>query len=176
MPVACHIGLGPANGIPLRKGGMENGMLHARGTPLFLSGMPCSMPFSPNCSRNDLGHANGLPSGMSCLHAACKWNAKWHAIVHATRKWHATVQRWQPGVVQHANRIPRTNFTEGVSKKRFATSRGCAVLAASRRYAVIHRGVSARVALRHSTWRPRGLSPWGLSDHSGLGRATLDCK
>jgi hypothetical protein len=28
-------------------------------------------------------HANG----MSCRHAGCKWNAKWHALVHATHKW-----------------------------------------------------------------------------------------
>ena len=144
---------------PLPEGGKRNRVPHAHCTPLFLSAVPCSMPFSPiiavmTCS------VRGPPSGISCWHAACKWsaksqaagkwNAKWHAIVHDTRKWHATVQRWQPGVVQQANRMPRANFTERVWKSGSLLPRGRAVLPS---------GLSARAAVRHSACRPRCPSP-----------------
>jgi hypothetical protein len=45
-------------------------MPHVNGAPLLSSGMSRSMSFSPNYSRNDMQHANGMPSGMSCQHAA----------------------------------------------------------------------------------------------------------
>jgi hypothetical protein len=82
-PATCHGDPQHANGVSLRKSGIDNGRLRANCTSLFLSQMPClvrssrrvraAMPCSRSTAcpvgwRAGMQHANG----MSCWHAACQ--------------------------------------------------------------------------------------------------------